>query len=442
MTFPRSTLTNLLPALMKDFIKPLIVTILTWEAKAVLARHRPYIIGVTGNLGKTSTKDAIYAVMKDHFHVRRSEKSMNSEFGVPLTILGEKSGWNNPFHWAVIIVRSFFVIFTKEYPTHLVLEIGADRPGDIKRITSWIKPNITVVTQFGQVPVHIEFFASRDDIIEEKGYLVSALKKDGLFIYNADDHDAKKLLEKTEAKKMSFGIHEISDVKATNVKLYGTPLAGTEADVIVLGIHDHLMLPEVAGKSPVYCALPALAVASHLGISINDACKALESGNKPKGRMRLLQGMNSSVIIDDSYNASPKATEHGLTTLADIDTSGRKIAVLGDMLELGEYTHDEHYKIGKVAAASCHLLFTVGIRSRVIAEGALDGKMHEDTIMECDTAIDAGKELAKILKPNDVVYVKGSQSMRMERAIGMILSSAHERKAVLVRQENEWARKN
>ena len=138
---------------MKSFIKSLVITALTWEAKAVLARHKPYIIGVTGNLGKTTTKDAIYTVMKDHYYVRRSEKSMNSEFGVPLTILGEKSGWNNPLKWALIITRGFFVPFAKEYPTHLVLEIGADRPGDIKHITSWIHPDITVVTQFGQVPV-------------------------------------------------------------------------------------------------------------------------------------------------------------------------------------------------------------------------------------------------------------------------------------------------
>jgi UDP-N-acetylmuramoyl-tripeptide--D-alanyl-D-alanine ligase len=119
---------------MKDFIKKLTLTVITWEAKAVLVRHKPFIIGVTGNLGKTSTKDAIYAVMKDHAHVRRSEKSMNSEFGVPLTILGEKSGWNNPLKWLIIIIRGFFVPFAKDYPTHLVLEIGADRPGDIKSI--------------------------------------------------------------------------------------------------------------------------------------------------------------------------------------------------------------------------------------------------------------------------------------------------------------------
>lgn len=426
---------------MKDLFKSLVVTVLTWEAKAVLARHKPYIIGVTGNLGKTSTKDAIYSVMKDHFHVRRSEKSMNSEFGVPLTILGEKSGWNNPFRWLMIIARGFFVPFTKEYPSHVVLEIGADRPGDIKRITSWIHPDITVVTQFGQVPVHIEFFENRDAIIQEKGYLVSALKKTGLFIYNADDHDAQKLLEKTDAKKQSIGIHHTADVQATNVRLFGDPIAGTEADIIAGETHEHLVLPEVVGKSPVYCALPSLLVAKYLGIDLTLACASLRDAAKPRGRMRILEGMNESTIIDDSYNASPKATEHGLKTLAEIDTRGRKIAVLGDMLELGTHTRDEHYNIGILAAKSCHKLITVGIRSRVTAEGALDGKMLDENILQCDSAIDAGKELVNMVQKGDVIYVKGSQSMRMERAIKMILKESHNPNIVLVRQEVEWERR-
>ncbi len=423
---------------MKDLIKPLIVRILTWEAKLVLARHKPFIIGVTGNLGKTSTKDAIYAVMKGHFAVRRSQKSLNSEFGVPLTILGEKSGWSNPVRWAMILFRGLFVPFSKNYPTHLVLEIGADRPGDIKSITEWLKPDITVVTQFGQVPVHIEFFKDRDAVINEKGYLVEALKENGLFIWNADDHDAQKLLEKTNARKTSFGIHHEADAKAGNVKVYGSPLEGTEADINVRGESQHLVLPEVVGRSLVYCALPALLVAKELEIPIEIACAALRDADKPKGRMRLLQGINGSVIIDDTYNASPKAVEHGLHTLGEIDSKGRKIAILGDMLELGEFTHDEHYKIGLEAAKVAHKLYTVGIRARVIAEGALDGKMDEMNIMQCDTSSNAGEELVKVLKEGDIVYMKGSQGIRMERAVKMILSEGHEPRKVLVRQERDW----
>lgn len=423
---------------MKDLIKPLIVSIITWEAKLVLAKHKPFIIGVTGNLGKTSTKDAIYAVMKGNMAVRRTQKSLNSEFGVPLTILGEKSGWSNPLKWLMIIIRGFLLTFSKHYPTHLVLEIGADRPDDIKKIAEWVKPDIVVVTQFGQVPVHIEFFENRDAVINEKGRLVEALKENGLFIWNADDHDALKLLEKTSARKASFGIHENADAKADNVKMYGTPIEGTEADVKLGDEVQHLVLPEVVGKSLVYCALPALLVARELGLSLEVACAALRDADKPKGRMRLLQGMNGSTIIDDTYNASPKATEHGLQTLGSIETSGRKIAVLGDMLELGEFTRDEHYKIGLEAAKVAHKLYTVGIRARVMAEGALDGKMADENIMQCDTSLDAGKELVGVLQAGDVVYMKGSQGTRMEKAVKMILAETHDPRKVLVRQEGEW----
>ncbi len=426
---------------LKDLFKKLVVQILVWEATLVLKKKKPFIIAVTGNLGKTSTKDAIYAVLKDHFYIRRSEKSMNSEFGVPLTILGYKSGWNNPFKWLWIIINGIFVPFSKHYPSHMVLEVGADRPNDIKNISKWLIPDITVVTQFGEVPVHIEFFKDREEVIKEKGHLVDVLKESGVFIYNADDHDAEKLIPKTKARKVSIGIHRDADVKANDVKVYGDPIEGTSANVIIDGAKYNLVMPEVVGKSPVYCALPALAVARELAVPMNLAVDSLRSGLKPKGRMRLLKGINGSMIIDDTYNASPKATEHGLKTLGEIDCKGRKIAVLGDMLELGSHTRDEHYKIGMEASKCAHLLFTVGIRARFIAEGALDGKMKDGTIIECDKSIDAGKELVKILKEGDVVYVKGSQSMRMERAVKMILAETHASHEVLVRQEKEWQRR-
>jgi UDP-N-acetylmuramoyl-tripeptide--D-alanyl-D-alanine ligase len=267
---------------------------------------------------------------------------------------------------------------------------------------------------------------------------VKALKDTGLFIYNADDNDAKKLLETTNARKVSIGIHENADIKANHIKMYGEPLEGTEADVVIGNEKCHMVLPEVVGKSPVYCALPALAIARELNISLEVACASLRDADKPKGRMRLLRGMNGSTIIDDTYNASPKATEHGLKTLSEMNVKGRKIAVLGDMLELGQHTRDEHYKIGMEASKSCHKLYTVGIRARRIAEGALDGKMLDDNIMQCDTSIDAGKELVQVIGPNDIVYMKGSQGIRMERAVKMILAETHNSAKVLVRQEKEW----
>ena len=426
---------------MKELIKPIIVIILTWQAKAVLAKKKPFIIGVTGNLGKTSTKDAIYSVIKDHVNARRSQKSMNSEFGVPLTILGQKSGWSNPLAWIVIIFKGMFVPFEENYPTHLVLEIGADRPGDIKHIASWIKPDITVVTQFGQVPVHIEFFENRDAVIKEKGYLVEALKETGVFIWNADDHDALTLLHKTKARKVSVAINNEASIQAFNVKPYGENIEGTTAEILINKKRYDIRIPGVLGKSPMYACLPALAVAQELDIKMEDAITSLMDATHPAGRMRVLKGYNDTTIIDDTYNASPKATEHGLKTLEELDIKGRKIAVLGDMLELGEYSKDEHYKIGMMAGKVAHKLITVGIRSRAIAEGALDAKMKDEHILQCDSSVDAGHELVKMLKAGDVVYLKGSQGMRMERAVKMILASSHDPMAVLVRQEKHWEKR-
>lgn len=412
---------------------------LTQEAKWVLARKKPYIIAVTGNLGKTSTKDAIYFAIKDTVSTRRSEKSFNSEWGVPLTILGEKSGLNSPIAWLLILFRGLFASFDDHYPQYLVLEVGADRPHDIKKITEYIKPDIAVVTQFGQIPVHIEFFKDRDAIIEEKGYLVEALKKDGLLLWNKDDVDIReKIIQKTDAQKMSFALHELADIQAVDVKEYGNPLVGMKAHVLHEEKTYDVFIQHVLGKAPVYATLPALLVASHLAIPFEIAIPALARMEPAKGRMRLLSGMNESTIIDDSYNASPKAMEHGLHTVAHLSCTGKKRVVLGDMFELGSQSRDAHYAMGKIAGVSADVLYATGIRALAIAEGALDAGMQEAHIFECDTALDAGKQLVQDIEKGDIVYVKGSQGMRMEMAVKMILESTHDPRTLLVRQEKEW----
>jgi UDP-N-acetylmuramoyl-tripeptide--D-alanyl-D-alanine ligase len=422
---------------MKEFAKKIIVALLTWEAKRVLTKKKPYVIAVTGNLGKTSTKDAVYAVLKDHFYVRRSEKSFNSDFGVPLTILGEKSAWNHPLKWLGILYRGFFVAQDSDYPTHLVLEIGADKPGDIKSIAKWLTPDIAVMTQFAEVPVHVEFFKDREHLIKEKEYLPKSLREEGLFIYNADDHDSVLMKERISARNLSYGIEHVSDAYARHISVYGEP-DGTLANATICGEEVKITLPQVLGKSPVYATLPALLIAHELQVPLSHAVTALRDGEKPKGRMRLLPGMNKSTIIDDTYNSSPKAVHHGLKTMQTVDAKGRKIVVLGDMLELGDHTREEHYKVGKEVAKTAHMLITVGVRSRFIAEGALDAGMKDEDILECESSLDAGKELVSRVKEGDVVYVKGSQSMRMEKAVKMILASEHDPHKLLVRQDTEW----
>mgnify|MGYP001594862453 FL=1 len=190
---------------MKAVLKKIIVWLLTLEAKVVLARFKPKIVAITGSVGKTSAKDAIYAVLTTKFSARKSEKSFNSEIGAPLTILGLPNGWNNPLAWLVILVSGALVLFWRKYPDLLVLEIGADRPCDIKNLASWIKPEVVVITRFAKVPVHVEFFASPRQVIEEKMNLVRALKENGILILNGDDDDILEAQSEIRQKAVFYG---------------------------------------------------------------------------------------------------------------------------------------------------------------------------------------------------------------------------------------------
>ena len=182
---------------MKSIFKKIVVAILEWEAVLVLKKYKPMIVAVTGSVGKTSTKDAIFTVMSSHFFVRKSEKSFNSEIGVPLTILGCNNAWSNPILWVKNIIEGLMlIVLGNHYPKWLVLEVGADRPGDIERIAKWLKPDVVVMTTLPDVPVHVEYFDSPEDVIKEKEYLISALKPKGVLVLNYDDEKVRGLQQK------------------------------------------------------------------------------------------------------------------------------------------------------------------------------------------------------------------------------------------------------
>jgi UDP-N-acetylmuramyl pentapeptide synthase len=206
-----------------------------------------------------------------------------------------------------------------------------------------------------------------------------------------------------------------------------------EGNAIPVVIHGTLGLPRV------YSVLAAIATAKIAGISLEDAANALAACEPPPGRMRVIPGVKGSVIIDDTYNSSPAAALAALDTLSDVQAK-RKIAVLGDMLELGKYSADAHRQIGVRAAQCADILWTVGIRSRITGESALDAGMKDKNIREYEfgESLRAGKELEALLKPGDVVLVKGSQSMRMERAVQILMADHQKAEELLVRQDPEW----
>ncbi len=433
---------------MKSIFKNIIVYVLEWESRLVLQKYKPKIVAVTGSVGKTSTKDAIYTILSPHLFVRKSEKSFNSEIGVPLTILGCQNGWNNPLAWFRNIMHGLeLIVFKNNYPKCLVLEVGADKPGDIKRTTKYVKPDVTVVTRIGAVPVHVEFFPSRDDLITEKGYLVKALKKDGTLILNVDDEDVIKFKTDIKNKVITYGIINPADITASNERIIYEEVEGLKKPVgfgfkVNFGGNSvPLMLRGVLGLQHLYPVLAAVAVGSSQNLNMVEITQAMSDHLPPRGRMNLLDGIHNSSIIDDTYNASPIALNEALDAFSKIEVTGKKIAVLGDMMELGKFSNEEHKNAGQHVASLASLLVTVGLRARLMAEGAAGVGMKKRSIVSFDNSHEAADYVKKGVKKGDLVLVKGSQSTRMERVVEAILENPEMKGELLVRQEPEWLAK-
>jgi UDP-N-acetylmuramoyl-tripeptide--D-alanyl-D-alanine ligase len=429
---------------MKQFLKQTIITIITWQAKQVIKKYKPQIVGVTGSVGKTSSKDAIYTVFKKSFKVRKSDKSFNSEIGIPLTILGCPNAWSDLGAWTLNILHGFgLIIFKKKYPKWLVLEIGADRPGDISSVCKWLNPDVAVITRFSKVPVHVEFFESPEDVMKEKSNLVWALKSDGTAILNQDDEDVLAIKQKTKNKVITYGMDEMADVNASNYSiLYDKKHPYTPTGIAFKINYERnsvpITLPGSIGKAHIYPLLSAAAAGISQGINLVTISEALHEHISPPGRMKLIEGNRKSIIIDDTYNSSPVAMAEALSTLEALKKKRYKIAVLGDMLEIGKYSVDEHKKVGKRVHEVAEILITVGLRSQHIAEGALEAGMSEKNIFQFEKSREAGKFLEQILEEGDVVLVKGSQGVRMEKVIEEIMAHPEAKDRLLVRQDDQW----
>ena len=430
---------------MKTILKKTIAYLLAIEAKAILKKYKPKIIAVTGSVGKTSSKDAIFSVMSESFFVRKSEKSFNSDIGIPLTILGCMNAWNNPFAWIANLLKGLeIILISREYPEWLILEVGADRPGDIREVTAWLKPDVVVVTKFAKVPVHIEYFTCREEVIREKFYLVEALKRDGILVVNSDDEDANNFAQNSINKKILYSIETPSDVKASNVSMSyeiegdHKNLTGMTFRIDYKGSSVPININGTVGLAGVYSALSAISVGASCGLNLVEMGERLAKHLSPSGRMRLIKGMKNTTILDDTYNSSPVAVSNALDILKMVQSGGRRIAVLGDMMELGKHSIEEHKNAGMIAKSSCDILVTVGVRSRKIAEGALSLGMEEKNIYQFDTAIEAGRDLQQMISPFDTILVKGSQSMRMERVVEEIMAEPAKASELLVRQDEEW----
>ncbi len=410
-------------------------------AKQVINRYQPIVIGITGSVGKTFAKEAVFHVLNKKFWVRKNEENFNNEIGVPMAVLGIRSEQQNPNKLKILagLTGAIWLAYgwsRQKYPDILVLELAADKPGDIKYLADVIRPRIGIVTAVGEVPVHVESYASPQAVAKEKSKLIEQLPLyNGLAVLNYDDQTVLDMKERTKAKVVTFGFSNSANVWVSDTSYFVTddPSAGS-GQAYIGGLsfkinQDSTFIParvnNLVGTQQLYGILAAVVVGLHLGMNLVDICGLLENVELPKHRMNLAPGIKDTMLIDDTYNASPLAMHAALDTLRAFTKAknslenakrGRKIAVLGDMRELGKYEIEAHRAIGNLVGERADILVTVGAAAKFIADSAAN-QMKPGSIFSFDTSDEAKGKVQEIIREGDVVLVKGSHAMQMEKIV-------------------------
>ncbi len=426
-------------------MRKVILAFLRFFAKKILEKQQPSIIGITGSIGKTSAKEAAYFALKKYIPSRRNKKSYNNEFGLPLTVIGKESGGKSAIRWAGIFSKAIRLSFLKDkkYPKILILEMGADKVGDLKYLASLFPKGLFKVLILTAIaPVHLEAFHNLDNVFLEKTSLLDYLSKDGIAIINKDNCPVKKIKENFPKNKFFFyGIKKdrLSDIWVENTEAREN---GLLFRINKNGSNIEYFLDKGISEIQIYPILSAILAADYFSIPLPKSVSGLKDYKLPKGRLNLLPGANGSLIIDDTYNSSPKALSAAIKSLSGFPFGKRKIAVLGDMLELGEKEEDYHFLAGKeVAENNIDILVTYGKLGKIIGEGALKNSIPKENIFIFQDMNNLTKKLLSIISKDDIVLIKGSQGMRMERITEAVMANRGEAKKLLVRQDWQW-RKN
>lgn len=422
---------------------------LKYLAKLIIKKYNPDVVGITGSIGKTTTKEAVFTVLSSKFKVRRSLKNYNNEIGVPLTIIGTDSPGKSPLGWIKVFFKAFLLIVlrNKNYPKILVLEMGVDRIGDMEYLNSIVRPRVGVVTLIASS--HLEHFGTINNIQKEKGSLIVNLKKNGWAILNYDNEKTREIENMSKSRVISYGFEEKADVLAQEVifsfeKKNEKNLRGISFKLTHKGAFAPVLLPKVVGYNAVYSALAASAVAIAFDMNLIEISEALRNFSSPPGRMNLLPGVKNTLIIDDTYNSSPDSSISALNVIKKIPISQdkRKIAVLGDMLELGAESVEGHLKVGRhLKKCGIDKLIVVGERALDIAGGARDAGMKNDDIFSFANSEEAKKFVQSRIRKGDVILVKGSQGVRMEKIVYEIMAEPLRAKELLVRHDEDWLNK-
>lgn len=426
---------------MKQIFYHLFLWHLRFWAKYKLNQIKPQIIGVTGSVGKSSVVYSLDAVLSKHFKVKTTLHG-NSETGLPLEILGLRKYLDNYslLTWAKLFVLVPLFAFKKESYQYLIAEMGVDEPTEPKNMSyllKIIKPNIGIFLSVA--PVHTEQFGSVAAIAKEKGLLVTTLASDKTAIINTDYPEIKDLIPKIKSEIITVG--QKSDFSLIDYKV---DLKGTNFEFTSQGKKYSLLFPQMLFKEYGYNFLAVLACCQKVGISLATAISDLEqSFVLPPGRFSLISGVNNSLIIDSSYNSSPTALSASLNFVKDLKIKGRKIAILGDMRELGSLTEKEHTAIAPMVKKSVDMVVLVGPYMREHLYPALiKSGFPKDKIFGFLTAENVAEKLKDVIKKDDLILVKGSQNtIFLEEVVKGLMSDSKNSDKLLARQSAFWDKK-
>lgn len=381
--------------------KKILRSYLKFWAQRYLERVKPKIVAITGSVGKTSAKEAIFEVLKTKYakNVRKSEGNLNNETGLPLAILNYKkapSYGKSKFGWISILFSVPFRSYVLEPVEILVLEMGADKPGDIEYLTKIAKPDIAVLTAIA--PAHLEAFETLENIMQEKTGLLRALDKNGWAVLNIDNELVRKSSHGGWWQKKNYAIHESADVKASeicsSIKNYrGRTTFKVQVDNQSLSISQATL-----GNVFVLASLASISVGKIMNVSNDQITEGLANLKLAHHRMNVFEGKNKTVVLDDCYNANPISMRAALDVLKNLPKSGRKIVVLGEMREIGKTAVQAHKEIGRYASEVADLTISVGKQA----------KKYNFSKNFTDVS-QAGEYLLNETKENDIILIKASR---------------------------------
>jgi len=348
------------------------------------------MVALTGSNGKTTTKEMIAACLETNFPILKTKGNLNNLIGVPLTLL---------------------TLTEKERV--VVLEMGMNVPGEIRRLTEISEPDVGLITNIQMV--HLEGMGSLERLKEEKGELFRGMRRDGTILVNQDDPRVVDLASRYPGQKITFGIEHPADIMAKEIRLHGA--GGTSFTLILEGEAMEIPL-RLLGRHFIPNALSAIAAACLFGVEVSQAKEALENFQPLPMRMEAVPLEGGGTLINDSYNANPSSVELALETLVEAKGKGRAIAVLGDMLELGNFTEEAHQRIGqKVSELSIDFLLAMGEKAPVVIESAIRHGFPMEKARIVENHSEAISLLRQTIQNGDWILVKGSRGMAMEKIV-------------------------